>query len=109
LSQWANLIAQLVADDNLKQFHFNCKKAVNTPVNSRHGGDLTSFLSDLSNKFSLSYLTSFILGFVQQVFSLLFAEFYSLCYLPSFILGFGEFSLEEVTSKVWTHIPKFMK
>jgi cellulose synthase/poly-beta-1,6-N-acetylglucosamine synthase-like glycosyltransferase len=56
--------------------------------------------SDLSNEFSLSYLTSFILGFVQQVFSLLFVEFYSLCYFTSFILGFGEFSLEGVTSKV---------
>jgi nucleoporin GLE1 len=34
LSRWANLTAQLVADDNLKQFRFDCKKAVNTPVNS---------------------------------------------------------------------------
>jgi hypothetical protein len=37
---------------------------------------------------------SFILGFVQEVISLLFVEFYSLWYFTSFSLGFGEFILE---------------
>jgi hypothetical protein len=46
----------------------------------------TSFLSLI--------FTSFILGFVQEVISLLFGEFYSLCYFTSFGLGFGEFTLE---------------
>jgi hypothetical protein len=51
----------------------------------------TSFLSVI--------FTSFILGFVQEVVSLLFGEFYSLCYFTSFGLGFGEFTLERIADR----------
>jgi hypothetical protein len=51
----------------------------------------TSFLSVI--------FTSFILGFIQGVVSLLFGQFYSVCYFTSFGLGFGEFTLERIADR----------